>query len=515
MRNRFRHLAPVFGYIGTLLMVFSALVLLPLLVMLFTAGKAGPEVSPVIYLVPAVISFLVGTALHLTFRHGNLTASQSMLVCALGWLAVSGVGALPFWLAEVPAAAARVRHAAGLSDGSQISLLDAYFEAAAGFTTTGITMLQGLEHFQGSLLFWRSLAQWFGGLGILSFFILVLFSGGAAHTLYGAESNKIFSKRPRPGIFNTVKVLWLIYIGFTVAIFAALLACRVSVFESLNLSLTCASTGGFAPYDESVGHLAAAGFPNYRLVEYVLMAGMLLGSVSFLAHYRFFSGRPATYFSTEEIRLWWLLLFAGVALVALDVVSHRGTSGGSLEEQVRSSAFQTVSFLTTTGYATRDISATGYFYGVSRQVFLVLMIMGGCAGSTSGGYKLHRVVILAKALAAEVSRAVQPRRAVRVLRVDGEMVDPEEVRRAAAILLAWLGLIVAGGIVTAAFSTHGAVESFSGMTSVVSNIGPCYISREGLVLLHPVVKIVYILGMVAGRLEILPVLLLFNRRAWS
>ncbi len=514
MRNRFDHLAPVFGYVGTLLMVFSAIMLLPVIILVFTAGGVTRETSANAYLVPAIVSLAVGSILNFTFCKGPLSASQSMLVCTLGWLAVSAIGAMPFWMSRLGPAIVDAR-VGGVPDPSHISYLDAYFEAMAGFTTTGITMFQGLDFFPPSLLFWRSLTQWLGGLGILSFFILVLFSAGSAHTLYGAEGHKVFSKRPRPGIFNTVKILWLIYIGYTFAFTVALCICGVHFFDSLNLAFTTVCTGGFAPYDESIGYFAshASEFPHYKAIEYIIIAGMLAGAISFVVHYRLLRGRINALWNTGEIRLWWAIVAGGAALVAFDVTRHTGAAG--LEDNFRASLFQVVSVLTTTGFETKDISAQGYFFALSKQVFILLMIIGGCVGSTSGGIKVFRIQLLAKALAAEVGQAVRPRWAVRVLRIDGELVHAGEVRRTAGLFFAWLVLIAGGGIVTAAFSTHTAYESISGMVSAVSNIGPCYISATDLIRLHPVVKITYILGMLAGRLEILPVLLLFNRRAWT
>jgi len=499
-------------------MVFSALILLPVLVLLFTAGGAKPEVSGIVYLVPAVVSLAAGAILHFTFRHGPLGASQSMLVCALGWLAASAVGAMPYWMTTLPSAAADVRSAIVAGDPAQTSYLDSYFEAMAGFTTTGITMLAGLDHFPPSLLFWRSLTQWLGGLGILSFFILVVFSAGSAHTLYGAESHKVFSQRPRPGIFNTVKILWMIYAGLTIIVASALMLSGAGLFDSVNLSFTTVATGGFAPHDESVGYFAArpAAFPHYRVIEYVIIFGMLAGGVNFFVHYRLLRGRIRALWDTGEIRLWWIMVAGGTALVLADVVMHLGTgTAAEFESKFRASLFQSVSLLTSTGFVTRNISAQGFFFGVSKQVFLLLMFVGGCVGSTSGGVKVYRVQLMAKTLAEEIRRAVRPLRAVQVLRIDSTAVAKTELQRCAALFFAWIALIAVGGLITAALSEWGALESVSGMTSAVSNIGPCYIPAAGLMQLHPAVKVTYILGMLAGRLEILPVLMLFNRRAWT
>jgi len=184
-----------------------------------------------------------------------------------------------------------------------------------------------------------------------------------------------------------------------------------------------------------------------------------------------------------------------------------------VHEALRHSLFQVVSVATTTGFATEDIASAQY-PAASKQIFLMLMVVGGCVGSTSGGLKVLRVGVLLRMARRQVRRLVWGPAAVQPVVVDGEPVDTEELQRIAALFVAWMALLAAGALVTALLSDHGALASASGMFSALGNIGPCYISVEGLATLHPGVKVVYILGMLAGRLEILPVLLLLSRRTW-
>ncbi|MEJ2307190.1 MAG: potassium transporter TrkG, partial [candidate division WOR-3 bacterium] len=195
-------------------------------------------------------------------------------------------------------------------------------------------------------------------------------------------------------------------------------------------------------------------------------------------------------------------------------------NGLSVDEQdvsadlVRTSIFQVVAIVTTTGYATQDIGAPIYG-GVAKQIFLFLMVIGGCVGSTSGGLKVLRIGILLKLIKFKIQSIVYPINSVSFIMVDGNRVDFDEISRIGALFAAWMFLLATGGLITAIFSNHGALESFSGMASALGNVGPCYISASEMIKLSPVVKFTYIIGMLAGRLEILPILMLFYKNTWK
>jgi len=186
---------------------------------------------------------------------------------------------------------------------------------------------------------------------------------------------------------------------------------------------------------------------------------------------------------------------------------------GELEPSLRYTVFQVLSLLTTTGFGTKDIGSD-FFPALSKQLFLVMMVIGGCVGSTGGGFKVLRVVILNRLMLRELFKLRAPGHASTGLVIDRKALPDEESHRVAALFFAWMGLLVLGGGITALFSDQGPLASFSGMFSAVGNIGPCYISVPDMIGIHPVVKVTYIFGMLAGRLEILPVFLLFSRRAW-
>jgi len=502
MRNRFRYLLPILDHLGALCWIFGFVMLSPLLIMLVEAPGRRAEVSAACFVVPAILGVSVGALLKRRLGTRPLDGRGAMLLCALGWIVISALGAAPFYMA---------RHEIQYPGEAPIGFLDAYFETVSGFTTTGITVLHGLDAMPGSILFWRSLIQWLGGLGILTFFIAIISVGGTAHRLYRAESHKIFSKRLAPGLLHSLKILWAIYIAYTLLIAALLALEGMGLFDAVCHALTTLSTGGFSPYDASIEYFSRPAYPHHIAIEYTLIFGMMLGGMNFFVHHRLFRGDVRALWDSFEVRLWWLIVFGATALVAVDRFSENNWR--HLEETLRTALFQVMAIGTTTGFATRDIN-TDYFPALSKQIFLVLMVIGGCVGSTGGGIKVLRIGILFKMVGRQLRRLVHGPSVTNMVVVDGERIESEEVRRIAALFFAWVVLLLLGGAVTAALTNLGAMESASGMFSALGNIEPCYISGPEMRALPPLVKATYIFGMLAGRLEIVPVLLLFSRRAW-
>jgi trk system potassium uptake protein TrkH len=505
MRNRFAAIFTIFNTLGSLLLVLAAILLLPLIVGIIS-GECGCGISSW-WAFPAAsgIALSIGLFLSFVIPKGRPDNSSAMLVCVLSWLSFSAIGALPFVFC------------------TGASFLDSFFETMSGFTTTGITMFRGLDTMPRSIIFWRALTEWIGGLGILTLFLAVLSGKGEAHRLFGAESHKADVQRPVPGLSSTITILWLIYIGFTIVIIILLFLCGMSLFDSICHGFTAIATGGFSPYDASVGFYKQTGHPHYVLIEYILIFGMIVGGTNFLIHFRLLHGDVKALGDNSEMRYWWGCIFGFVAVILAEryvtlFASHAITntfSGfwGQLEENFRMTLFQTVSIITTTGFSTEDIG--GMFFGqAAKQLFLVMMVIGGCVGSTGGGIKVFRVSVLVKLIKREVYRLRVPEQSVAPLIIDGKTIGPLEIFRVCGIFFAWIVLLVAGGCITAFLSNLDALSAFSGMCSALGNVGPCYIPVEKMIGLHPVVKIVYIVGMLAGRLEILPVLLLFSRRAW-
>lgn len=505
MRNRFDTINVVFNALGSVLIVLGVFLLFPLVILLLLDDAGQWVTNTLAFMIPSILSFTLGFAFRTLFRAGSMSNYGAMLTCSLGWLGFSALGAFPFVI------------------GIDASYLDGFFEAMSGFTTTGITMFTGLDIMPRCILFWRSMTQWIGGLGILTFFLAVTYRGGSAHRLFGAESHKIEIERPVPGLFHTLKILWGIYAGFTLIIILGLSSVGMPVFDSVCHGFTALSTGGFSPYDASIDYYRSAGYANYIWMEYVLIIGMLMGGTNFLVHYRLLRGNMKSLFDNIEMKYWWGLIGLFAALILWERLCRGGlaegicTSGsglvGTIEQNFRYVLFQVVSIFTTTGFGTRDIGGA-YFGHVARQLFLVMMVIGGCVGSTGGGIKVFRISILLKLIQREVFRLRIPARALSTIIIDKKPVDANEVYRVSGLFFAWIVLLVIGGVLTAIFSDFDSYSAFSGMFSALGNIGPCYIPASEMGGLHPVIKIVYIFGMLAGRLEILPVLLILSKKVW-
>lgn len=507
MRKRFDRLNCILHYTGHLLEVLGLVLLGPLIVVAVYWGQRDDGWATAnAFIISAAVAGSVGFVLRNVFRSQQLDTIGAMLMCTISWLACSAIGALPFVI------------------GYDTSFLNGCFEAASGFTTTAFTIFDRLDEMPRSLLFWRALMEWFGGLGILSFFLIVTFRASSAHHIFGAESHKISSKRPAPGLFNTVKILWLIYGGFTLLGVAVLVIVKMPIFDAVCHALTTVSTGGFSTHDASIGFYRDSGHANYRAIEYALTVMMMLGGINFLIHYRVLTGDFKALWDNIEIRYWWRLIAVFLAIVVIDHLHATGslkaifTSGHVVatdhaERTFRVSLFQVISLLSSTGFTTEDIGSP-FFGTASKQLFLVMMVIGGCVGSTSGGFKILRVAILNRLVMTELFKAKSSGRTTTGVVIDQRIVPDAEIHRVASLFFGWIALLVVGGLVTAFFTDHSALESFSGMVSALGNMGPSYISHHEMMMIHPAVKVTYIIGMLAGRLEILPVLLLFSPRVW-
>ncbi|MHC4105840.1 MAG: TrkH family potassium uptake protein [Planctomycetota bacterium] len=507
MRNGFRQISCILHFIGNLLEILGLILLFPLIVVLVYWGRIGDGwITATSFVIASLISFSLGMILRHEFKPAALNPAGSMLICALSWIIVSAIGALPFVIA------------------ARSNYLDAYFEAMSGFTTTGITIFSGLDKMPRSILFWRALTQWLGGIGILSFFLVLTFQAGGAHHILGAESHKISSRRPAPGLFHTIRIIWTIYVIFTLLAVAVLAIERMPIFDSVCHGLTAIATGGFSPYDSSIGYYSETGHSHYRLIEYTLAFIMMLGGINFLIHYRILTKDFKALWDNVEIRYWWRLIAVFVIIImierlyrtgAFEALFRRGVAVDlvEFERSFRHSIFQVISILTTSGFTTMNIGSD--FFGVAaKQLFLVMMVIGGCVGSTAGGFKVVRIAILNRLMFREIFKLRTSSKASTGLIIDRKILSEDEVHRISALFFTWMTLLLFGGVITALFSNQGPWASFSGMFSAMGNIGPCYISGPDMIDIHPVVKLTYIFGMLAGRLEILPVLLLFSRKAW-
>ncbi|MGM0420078.1 MAG: TrkH family potassium uptake protein [Bacillota bacterium] len=492
MNNKFKQIS---YYLGAIMSIIAGVLIFPIFIALFQ----GEEVYNVsVYLVTLFAFLGIGLALiKLYGSRGEINISIGMILCALGWVLASLIIAFPFKFIF------------------KISYLDAYFEAMSGFTTTGITLLQNLETYPLSILFLRAFIQWLGGLGILTFFLLVTFKmGSGIWHLFTAESHKAINSRPVPNIFKTVKILWGIYFILTLTLMILLVILGLSPFDAVTHAFTTLSTGGFSNYDASIDHFRRAGYSNYRVIEYIFILFMFFGGVNFLLYYKLKDRKIRDIIEDNEFVLYVKIIALFSVLIFLSVfISHR-FSALEFEENLRKVLFQVVALITTTGYGTVDIGST-YFTAFAKQIFLVLMLIGGSVGSTAGGIKVYRILILKKLFGREIKTLGYPRRAVKPIVINRSIIESSEIYRIAGLFFAWLVFILIGGLITALLSDHGALASISGMFSAVNNIGPSYISISDMIAFNPLIKVTYILGMLVGRLEIIPVIALFNKMVWK
>lgn len=483
-------------YLSYLLFLLAPILIIPLILSLvYAEGNQlykGYYFSILFSLITAFILKAITNKKNLKI---NLTTA--MLLCASSWIIISLFGSFPFIV------------------GINKSFIDAFFESTAGFTSAGLTVFTGLDLMPKSIIFWRSLMQFLGGLGILTFFLLISTrAGGETWQFFSAEGHKFNVSRPVPNIFRTVKILWMIYIFFIIAETIILKFLGLSLFDALTHSFTTISTGGFSNYDQSIAHFALNGYQNYIAIEYVITFFMFLGGVNFLLHYRLFTGNYKSILDNGEFRTYTkIILYSAVILSAVIIILNTAVDN-SAEEIFRKSLFQLTAILTTTGFSTENI-ASNFFPAAAKMFFLILMLIGGSVGSTSGGIKVMRVKILAGLFKRDIKKIYYPPRSVLPVTVDKQILDKNEVFKLSGIFAFWLFLIAAGGIIIALFSDLTAWESYTTMFSALGNIGPTFITAEELASLSPVIKIVNIIGMIAGRLEIIPLIILLNPKAWK
>ena len=486
-----RSLRSVFYYLGVILIAFSVLQAVPLAISaLYNETVQFPMR---IYVIPAVISLGIGLAFVLLLKPRPMTPRLSMAVGTLGWFTLSLLGALPYWLAL------------------DISYLDALYEAVSGFTTTGATFLTGLNGLPKSILFWRALTQWIGGLGIFTLFLFVVRESGARHSLMGAETHKAASDRFSPGVFSSLRILWLIYGGLTLACGLLLWMEGLTLFDAVAHALTTLSTGGFSTHDTSIGYFARAGFDHAVAIEYTILAFMFLGGTSFLIFWNLLRRKWRSISGNVELRVWILLLLFAAGLVVLADRSNVAAIGW--HAHIRHSLFHVVSIATSTGFTIHNLSTTWFSPG-TRQVLLTLMVIGGCVGSTAGGFKVFRISVLGSVMRHRLRTILGSRLEVVPRQLGRYRLDRAEIERTVTVAVA-LGLFLwIGWMLTTLVGRLDGWSSLSGMVSALGNTGPHYIQPSVNEDLSSVVRVIYALAMIAGRLEILPLIILFSRKTW-
>ena len=419
----------------------------------------------------------------------NAMGAREGLVCvSISWMVMSMLGCLPF-----------------VFSGSIPRYIDALFEIVSGFTTTGASILSNVEALPKGLLYWRSFSHWLGGMGVLVF-LLALSPGdgkGSGFTMHllRAESPGPNVGKLAPKMRKTATILYMIYIGLTIANILLLLLGDMPLFDAVCTAFGTAGTGGFGIKNDSI-----AGYSPY--IQYVTAVFMLLFGVNFSCYYLILLRQFRSVFKDEELRLYLLIVAGSVALIILNL----GSAYVSFEETFRHAFFQVSSIITTTGFATTDFDLWPSF---SKAILLGLMIIGACAGSTGGGIKVARVLLIFKSLRRNIRQVLHPRK-VQVVRSNGQPVEESVLDNTNAYLAAYIIILVISVLVVS-LDGFSVTTNISAVLACFNNIGP------GLEAVGPTCnfsgfsdfsKFFLILDMLAGRLEIFPILVLLTRSTW-
>lgn len=411
---------------------------------------------------------------------------DGFVVTALCWILISLVGAVPFLLS-----------------GSVSHPVDALFETVSGFTTTGASILPEVESLPRGVLFWRSLTHWIGGMGVLVFLLTLLpLTGGSHVNLMKAESPGPQVEKLVPSVQSTAKILYCIYIALTLIQIVLLLAGGMPLFDSLTISFGTAGTGGFGVKNDSM-----ASYSPY--LQNVCTVFMILFGVNFNFYFLLLFRRGKRAFEMEEVRWYFAIILISIVIITCNIRGMYDT----LRHALRDAAFQVGSIITTTGYSTTDFDL---WPGASKTILVTLMLIGACAGSTGGGFKVSRLVVLCKTIRKEMRQVLHPK-SVGVTLMDGKPV-PHEVLRSINVFMVAYFLIFAASTFLISFDEFDLVTNFTAVAATLNNIGPGLAAvgpARSFALFSPGAKLVLIFDMLAGRLELLPMLILFGKETWK
>ena len=468
--------------LGCVLKFESAFLVLPALV-----GLIYREHASVSYLAVAVLCLILGVLLtHKKPRSTNLYTREGFVAVALSWIIMSIFGAIPFVLTgDIP------------------FYVDALFETISGFTTTGSSILTDVESISKASLFWRSFSHWIGGMGVFVFIMAILpMMGGSTMNLMKAESPGPSVSKLVPHVKDTAKILYGIYIAITICEATILRALGMPLFDSLPTTFGTVGTGGFGIRNDSIAGYSPA-------IQITITVFMILSGINYTAYFYILTGKIKELFKIEEVRWYLAIIFGSVAVITWNVRSLYPT----FSETLRHAFFQVGSIITTTGYATTDFDL---WPALSKTLLVTLMFIGACAGSTSGGIKVSRILILLKTIRKELSLIIHPRQ-VKKIRMDGHPVDHETLRSANVFLVVYFVLLLTSMLLISVdefdFSTN-----FTSVVTVLNNIGPglnLVGPTQNFSIFSPFSKFVLMFDMLAGRLELFPMMILLMPSTWK
>jgi trk system potassium uptake protein TrkH len=420
----------------------------------------------------------------------TLSTKSSFLLVTLSWITASLFGALPFFLSEaIP------------------SFTDAFFETMSGFSTTGASILTSIETLPRSMLFWRSLTHWLGGMGIVVLTVAILpLLGIGGLQLLRAEAPGPTVDKITPRIAETAKILWGIYLGFTVAEIILLMLGGMDLFDAATHTFGTLATGGFSPKNASVGHY------NSGYIDAVITVFMLLAGINFTLHFRMLTGKFRQVYQDTEFKVYLTIFLVATCILTYDLFVNYHIYN-SLGESVRYAAFQAASILTTTGYATADFENWPF---LSQTVLFFLMFIGGCSGSTGGGIKVIRVLTLIKTGLNEMKYLIHPR-GVFTLKIGNRPLKKDIAYAISGFFIIYIFMLL---LVTMVVSTaeHDVLTSFTTALVTVGNIGPGLGDigpAENYAFYADYIKWFLCFAMLVGRLEIYTVLIIFTPIFWK
>jgi trk system potassium uptake protein TrkH len=417
-----------------------------------------------------------------------LDAKEGMVCVGISWIILSLYGSLPFYISrEIPI------------------YIDAFFEIVSGFTTTGSSILTDVEALSNGLLYWRSFSHWLGGMGVLVFLLAIAPGGkdtGFTMHLLRAESPGPSVGKLVPRMRKTALILYLIYISLTIANIIFLIAGKMSLFEAVCTAFGTAGTGGFGIKNDSI-----AGYSPY--IQNVTTVFMLLFGVNFSCYYLLLLRQFKNVFKDDELRAYVIIVVTAIVLITVNIRGLYKT----LEETIRHAAFTVSTIITTTGFATTDFDLWPAF---SKGIVMFLMVVGACAGSTGGGLKIARLLILLKSLRRNITKVLNPRK-IRMVRNNGEVMNEAIIENTNAYLAAYV-LIIITSYILISLDNFSIGTNLTAVLACFNNIGP------GLEAVGPTCnysqfsdfsKLILSIDMLAGRLEIFPILVLFSRSTWK
>lgn len=473
----------VMHYVSKTLMVGAVLFLLPAMVSIYYKEYDIARTFFVTALLVAIIS--APLSIIIKPKNTHLYAREGLVIVALMWVLYPIIGALPFWISgEIP------------------HLIDAIFESVSGFTTTGSTILTDIESLSRGMLFWRSLTHWVGGMGVLVLAIAILPSNNDALYLMRAECAGPQVGKIVPKGKTTALYLYLIYGVLTVVLIILLLAGGMPLFDSVCHAMGTAGTGGFSIKNSGIA------FYNSPYIEGVLTAGMILFGVNFSLYCFILVKRFKEVWKNSEIKVYFAILAAATILISINIFPMYKSIGKCF----RYAVFQVSSIMTSTGFGTADYNLWPVF---SQTILITLMYIGACGGSTGGGFKVSRVIVLFKSAVKSIKKAIHPK-SVNIVTAGEKSMDIETVHGVHAYLIIYIILVFASLLIVsinnADFGTN-----FTAVTTCINNIGPG-INRvgptENFSFFSDLSKVVLSVDMLLGRLECLPIIILFSPKVW-